>query len=214
MLENNQKELILLKDLGMLYPKETSKFKRRYGIYKCHCGNEFKAQAADVQSGNVKSCTCNKGNKKHNLAHNRIYQVWADMMGRCNKPNNTAYKYYGARGIIVCDRWHDVKNFIEDMYPSYIEGLTIDREDNDLGYNPNNCRWVSRSIQSRNSRKLNRSNKSGYRGVHFTGKKWQTQIVVNNKGIYLGRFTDIIEASKAYDKYVIDNNLEHTRNFE
>lgn len=67
---------------------------------------------------------------------------------------------------------------------------------------------------NRNSRKLNRSNKSGYRGVYFTGKKWKTQIVVNNKRIYLGTFTDIVEAAKAYDKYVIDNNLEHTRNFE
>jgi hypothetical protein len=67
-------------------------------------------------------------------------------------------------------------------------------------------------VQSRNTRKLYIHNTSGYRGVHFTGKKWQTQIVVNNKRIYLGRFTDIIEAAKAYDSYVVSNNLGHTLN--
>ncbi len=219
MIKNNQKEIILLKDLGYLFPTEKSSQKCRFALYKCHCGTEFRTQPRYIANGHTKSCGCynrqrlSESKTKHGLAYHRIYKVWCDMVSRCNNNKCISYKYYGARGITVCERWLKVENFIEDMYPSFEDGLTLDRENNDLGYSPDNCRWVLRNIQSRNSRKLNRRNKSGYRGVHFTGEKWKTQIVVNNKGIYLGIFTDIIEAAKAYDKYVIDNNLEHTTNF-
>ena len=219
MIKNNQKEIILLKDLGMQYPNKTSSQKYRFALYKCHCGTEFRTQPRYIANGHTKSCGCNNRQRlsesktKHGLAYHRIYKVWCDMVSRCNNKKCISYKYYGARGITVCERWLKVENFIDDMYPSFEEGLTLDRENNDLGYSPDICRWVLRNIQSRNSRKLNRRNKSGYRGVHFTGEKWKTQIVVNNKGIYLGIFTDIVEAAKAYDKYVIDNNLEHTKNF-
>ena len=209
MQENNQ-ELKLLKDLGMIYPSELSNTKERYYLYKCFCGNEFRARTADINAGKYKSCGCLK--IKHNLHNHRLYNTWYQMINRCTNPKNKSYKDYGGRGIKVCERWIKVENFIEDMYPTFEEGLTLDRENNDLGYSPDNCRWVLRNIQSRNTRKLNRSNKSGYRGICFTGKKWRTQIVVNNKRIYLGTFTDIVEAAKAYDKYVIDNNLEHTIN--
>lgn len=219
MIKNNQKEIILLKDLGYLFPTEKSSQKCRFALYKCHCGTEFRTQPRYIANGHTKSCGCynrqrlSESKTKHGLAYHRIYKVWCDMVSRCNNNKCISYKYYGARGITVCERWLKVENFIEDMYPSFEDGLTLDRENNDLGYSPDNCRWVLRNIQSRNSRKLNRRNKSGYRGVHFTGEKWKTQIVVNNKGIYLGIFTDIIDAAKAYDKYIIDNNLEHTKNF-
>ena len=61
---------------------------------------------------------------------------------------------------------------------------------------------------------MQKNNTSGYRGVYFNKltNKWQTCIVINGKHNYIGSFADIIEAANAYDKYVIDNNLEHTIN--
>ena len=205
--------LEFIEDLGTLYPKETSKRKHRFGLYKCFCGKEFKSIMLDVKNLKVKSCGCLK--LKHGLTKHRLFHVWDKMLQRCFNEKNKAYKNYGARGITVCKRWLNVANFIKDMYPSYQEGLSIDRINNNGNYEPSNCRWTTRCIQSRNTRKLRIDNTSGYRGVIFakTNKKWCSQISINKKHFCLGHFSTAIEAAKAYDQYVIDNNLEHTRNF-
>jgi len=100
------------------------------------------------------------------------------------------------------------------MYPTFIEGLTIDRKENDLGYSKDNCRWTAKNIQSRNTRIIRNGNTSGYRGVSYekSKNKYSSFIYLNNKRIYLGHFDNPLDAAKAYDKYVIDNNLEHSRN--
>jgi len=108
-----------------------------------------------------------------------------------------------------------LQNFINDMYPSFQEGLSLDRIDNNKGYSLDNCRWTNKTIQARNTCKIQKNNTSGYRGVYLykrTGK-YVVRIRVNYTRINLGAFTTAIEAAKAYDKYVIDNNLEHTKNF-
>lgn len=137
------------------------------------------------------------------------------MIQRCTNPKNTFYENYGERGIKVSNEWLDINNFINDMYPTFQEGLKIDRIDNNKGYTKSNCRWVNQNIQSRNTRKIRANNKSGYRGVSWykNYNKWAAQIKVNNKCIKLGYYEDKLEAAKAYDNYVICNNLEHTKNF-
>ena len=215
MLENNQEnKLILLKDLGMRYPTEKSKRKSRFGLYKCHCGEIFEAHTYDVNSNKTKSCGCLK--IIHSLGSHRLYNTWYQMLNRCNNPKSKDYKDYGGRGITVCDRWLDVKNFIEDMYSSFKEGLTVDRIDVNKNYDKENCRWTTKNIQSRNTRKIISTNKSGYRGVSYfkLTNKWVAKIGVNFKLIHIGTFNTAIEAAKAYDKYVIDNKLEHTLNFK
>lgn len=222
MLENQENKLVLLEDLGMSYPNENSNHKKRYGIYKCFCGNEFRASVENVKANHTKSCGCYakeliaKLNKTHGLTNHRLYYVWDAMINRCHNSSNKAYKDYGARGIIVCKEWHDVKNFINDMYPSYEEGLTLDRKDNNLGYSPENCRWVTRSVQVRNTRRIGSTNTSGYRGVCLKKSRniFMAYITINNKLIHLGYFKTAIEAAKARDKYIDDNNLEHTKNFD
>ena len=214
---NNQKELILLEDLGYLFPKEDSKTKRRYGVFKCYCGKEFKALIPNVKIGHTKSCGCLhiKSKRTHGLTKHRLYDTWNNMMKRCYVKTNNNYASYGGRGITVCDEWKNTENFINDMYSSYKEGLTLDRENNNLGYSKDNCRWVNQKIQSRNTRVLRINNSSGYRGVcwHKATNKFIAKITVNLKSIYLGLFTTALEGAKAYDKYIIDNNLEHTKNF-
>ncbi len=213
MLENNQKELILIEDLGMIFPKETSKQKAKFGLYECYCGKKFKTQTRYVKNKITKSCGCLKG-INHKLTKNRLYDTWKHMIDRCYNPKNKFYSYYGGNGISVCKEWHTAANFINDMFPSYIEGLTLDRINSSLNYNKDNCRWANKSTQSRNNRKLRINNTSGYKGVSFKNKlkKYIAQISIN-KVIHLGCFNTAIEAAQAYDNYIINNNLEHTKNF-
>lgn len=222
-MENNQKEIILIEDLGYIKPKETSNYKKRYGIYRCFCGNEFKTQTQSIKSGNTKSCGCYNIEKikematKHNMYYSSIYKVWASMIQRCANPKDKAYNNYGNRNITIHKEWKsDFLSFYTwALNNGYKQSLSIDRINNNLGYSPDNCRWVTKNIQARNTRKIMATNKSGYRGVYWKkeNNKFQATISVNNKSIYLGLFDTALEAAKAYDNYIIDNNLEHTRNF-
>ena len=154
-------------------------------------------------------------NTSHGMSRHRIYPTWVNMINRCNNPLHKFYSYYGGRGIKVCERWLKVENFIEDMYPSFKEGLSIDRINTNDNYCKENCRWSSKSTQTQNTRKIRISNTSGYRGVSFDKEKnkFRVSIRVNGKSKNLGRYKTDIEAAYAYDEYITKNNLEHTKNF-
>ena len=207
---------ILLEDLGMRFPNENSKWERRYGLFKCFCGNEFEAQITSVKSGHTKSCGCLKNQDKitHGLNGHRLYPTWNNMMQRCYNSEHKRYKDYGGGGITVCERWHSIENFIEDMFPTFEEGLSIDRIDVNGNYEPSNCRWANSTMQSRNTKLIRENNKSGYRGVSWAKRDniWRAQITINNKTVYIGSFKTAIEGALAYNNYVIENNLEHPLN--
>lgn len=83
----------------------------------------------------------------------KIYSVWQNMKQRCDNPYYIDYDYYGGRGIKVCKEWYDPVNFIDwALSHGYEEGLSLDRIDNNKGYSPENCRFVTHKEQMRNIR--------------------------------------------------------------
>ena len=202
----------LIEDLGMMYPTESSKKKYRYGIYECgFCGTHFKAQTSDVNARKTKSCGCLKG-LNHMESCTRLYRIFQSIKQRTTNPNSTHYKTYGGRGITMCIEWRD--NFINfrewALKNGYSDELTIDRIDVNGNYEPSNCRWATKSVQSIN-RRLSKLNTSGYRGVSYKKSiaKFKASIKVNGVDIFLGYFKTAIEGAIAYNNHIIDNCLKY-----
>lgn len=91
-----------------------------------------------------------RGNSKHGGHGTLTYARWKSMMQRCNQPGASNFKYYGAKGVFVCDRWHDFAAFRADMGECPSKESTLDRIDNTKGYEPGNCRWATMVEQNRN----------------------------------------------------------------
>lgn len=85
------------------------------------------------------------------------YGIWCSMIQRCHNENRDRYKWYGKRGIRVCDRWREsFEAFIEDMGPRPSLKHSIERIDNEKGYEPDNCVWATKVVQRRNRRGVKR----------------------------------------------------------
>lgn len=119
-------------------------------LCQCQCGRYRNAMQRDLENGHAKSCGCLRNQpRSHGYASriggspNRLYRIWCAMIQRCQNLNSSAFKYYGAKGISVCERWRDFEMFRNDMEPSYQPNLTIHRLSNDLGYCPENCKWAT-----------------------------------------------------------------------
>ena len=125
-------------------------------LCRCDCGTEKTVLGYKIRLGSSTSCGCISRELSkirattHGLTKHRLFPIWNSMMDRCYKPLNSAYARYGGRGIVVCDRWHDVASFIADNELLFRPGLTIDRINNDGHYSLENVRWSTRAEQNRN----------------------------------------------------------------
>ncbi len=226
MKELQQKEFNarIVKDIGK------NKNGHRQAIFACNvCGSEFvKYVNGNRNNKKLSNCPeCNKlisiekrkkiyGDSRSDSKHYRLYSILRGMKSRCNNQTNGAYKYYGGKGITVCDEWS--KNYLNfkswALKNGYTDVLTIDRIDPDKGYFPDNCRWETATVQAANKSCLMATNKSGYRGVSWSPRmsKWEVSIGSKGRSTTIGFYSDRVTAAKAYDTYVLKNSLPHTTN--
>lgn len=170
-------------------------------LFKCDCGNEIERKGSLVKHGITKSCGClqkeafNKIIFKHGMGRTRFYKIWSNMLTRCSNQNVPVFKYYGGRGITVCERWKKFENFLSDMHDAYTKhcnkygekNTCIDRINNDGGYNPSNTRWVTQKENNWNKGKD--SCISRKRIIKFNGKKDTMQGWAKHLGLKYGTLT-------------------------
>ena len=149
--------------------------------------------------------------KTHGMESHPIYTAWCGMKRRCSNPNEKYYHCYGGRGIKVCERWQNsFENFRDDMLPTWMPRLSLDRINNDGDYEPSNCRWSTRKQQAQNRRppsewrqprrRPHKMRGEAVQGFHFhkPSGRYQSQIWVNGKNVHLGLFDTPQEAIAAY----------------
>lgn len=136
----------------------------------CDCGSIVKCNFYRIRNGHKKSCGCinkaftaNKiingyksGNASiHKMTNTRVYRIWKNMKERCRNKNKSNYKYYGGRGIDVCDRWkNSFQLFFNDMGYPPTDKHSIDRINVNGNYEPSNCKWSTQSEQCKNKRPI------------------------------------------------------------
>lgn len=141
---------------------------------QCECGNKCRVLPYQFNKGAVKSCGCLKKNSPATIdkrSKHPLYGLWRQMVGRCENLNHPKYYRYGARGIKVCDEWHDFWKFVEwsDSIGGRPKNCTLDRIDNDGNYEPSNCRWATSFQQSINR---SSSHRLEYNGEAKTIAEW------------------------------------------
>lgn len=135
---------------------------RRILLCKCDCGTEKEIMYQSVSANRVVSCGCHqrhvvaigKHSRKHGLSSDPLFSVWRKMIDRCHNKKHKGYGDYGARGIYVCEEWRsDPTAFVQwGLRNGFKVGLQLDRRDNNKGYSPDNCRWVTIQENSLNKR--------------------------------------------------------------
>ena len=122
-------------------------------ICKC-CGKEYQTRHKPSRSKYCSRLCSNRSiSKRHCKTGSKIHIAWASMKDRCLNPRNKKYYNYGGRGITVCEKWMDFENFYKDMGDPPFARAHLDRIDNDQGYSPENCRWVSNKENAQNTRR-------------------------------------------------------------
>jgi len=204
--------------LTVLSPAHSNSRNRRW-LCKCHCGKTKVILGTSLRRGATQSCGCLhiEKHRTHNKSKTRLYQIWADMRGRCTNINNPSYVRYGAIGVHVCNEWKQSYEAFHNwaINNGYTADLTIDRINCSTLYSPETCRWATKTIQSRNRRPL-LGKSSKYIGVYYrkTTNNYCSQIQVNKCHQYIGTFVNEIDAAIARDNYVKQNLLEgYTLNF-
>jgi hypothetical protein len=140
--------LIVLSEVG------SNALGERTWLFRCDCGNEIVWSGTNVKTGQKKHCGCRNKRVSHGKEDKRLYAIHRGMKARCNYKNHKDYKDYGGRGIVICKEWMEYSTFKDwALQNGYRDDLQIDRRNNDNGYNPDNCRFVTCAENTRNTRR-------------------------------------------------------------
>lgn len=167
------------------------RYKNRAALWLCECECELKTQRLilgnALKKGLTKSCGCYNAEVSkerfttHGCSYERLFSIWSHMNYRCSNEKDKKYHNYGGRGITVCDEWkYDYNAFKEwSLVNGYKDKLQLDRANNDQGYSPDNCRWVTCKQNSNNKRdnrfiEINGLVKTIAEWSELSGLKWST----------------------------------------
>jgi hypothetical protein len=200
--------LVVLKEIKQ-------KNKSRYFLCKCDCGKTTERCIKALIKNSISSCGCyqNEFNIKprykqrsdnYPYLKSRLYSIWTDIKKRCNNTNTRAYKWYGAKGVKVCETWeNDFINFMNwSIKNNYSDELTIDRINSNGNYSPDNCRWVSMLVQN--------NNKSSNRLIEFENQQYTMSQLSRLLGV---KYTTLVsKLNKGLTvKEIIRWNLEYSQ---
>lgn len=177
-------------------------------VCKCDCGNIKIVNGENLRRGLACSCGCLRKELQsakqgtHRESDSPLYRIWCAMKARCYNPNVKSYDRYGGRGIFVCDEWREhYENFSAwAKEAGFSEGLTIDRIDNDDGYYPDNCRWVTSKEQS-NNRSSNRN--IMYNNEIHNVSQWAEIMHINKSTVY-----SRVASGKSFEEALNLNQLQ------
>ena len=210
--------MLLIKDLGLSYPSESSKKRKRFGVYECPlCGDHVRVLTTRVKTG--RSSKCHPCSKKqfvdrgttHGMTGTRLHGIYVNMRSRCYHTGCHNYNLYGGRGIKICNEWQDPQSFFDwAEVNGYEPDRSIDRIDNDKGYCPENCRFVDLKAQAQNRRKREGCKGSKYIGVRRRGS-FQYYIMIDGKSIEKTGFKTEEEAAIARDRFILDSGNKYAK---
>lgn len=134
---------------------DTEKERKRTIPKGCTMLGRHHSEESKIKMRNSALSRSISGGRTHGFSSDypKLYNIWNTMKGRCENPNRENFKNYGGRGIVLCPEWHLAENFCRwALENGYKEGLQLDRKENNKGYSPENCRWVTPKTNSRNRR--------------------------------------------------------------
>lgn len=137
----------------------------RYYLCRCECGAEKTIYGAHLRNGSTKGCGCQRrlNARTHGATRSPEHRAWESAKARCHNPNNRKYPLYGGRGLRMADVWRDsFEAFYAEVGPRPSALHSLDRKDNDRGYEPGNVRWATATEQNLN-RRQHRTKKMGVR---------------------------------------------------
>ena len=127
----------------------------------------------------------------HGMSQTRLYTIWKNMKQRCYNPKRNRYKWYGGKGITVCEEWHTFIPFMQwATNNGYEDGLVLDRKDSSKNYDPSNCSWITveenslKSVEQRTGKPVEGNRDITYNGETKTIKEWAAQYDVSYKILY------------------------------
>lgn len=146
--------------------EQNSKSGNAMWVCQCSCGNIVSVIGSHLRSHHTTSCGCNRVKPNTNgHSKERLYHIWRGMNNRCFNHKDHRYKWYGEKGITICNEWIDFLTFREwALNNGYSDDLTIDRIDKYGNYSPQNCQWVNMKVQA--------NNRNNNRIIQFNGKKY------------------------------------------